>query len=218
MTAYDTFVKASTARGAASKAEPLYGKKFGRWEVLAFAGVDKTKRQVWKCRCECGTVKEMKRYLLITGNSKSCGCFTKNRTHGMTNTRVFKVWDGMKERCGNPNNISYKYYGGRGIKVCGRWLTFENFLKDMGTPSVGQSLDRIDSDGDYNLTNCRWATAKEQMRNRRDAKYIEYQGHRLHWKDLADQFGINYSTFWSRVFEYGWSIERAIEKPKWART
>lgn len=125
------------------------------------------------CRCECGTIKTFYRYNLRNGMTRSCGCLRsetmrhRETVHGMTYTRVHVIWRGLLARCKNPNNPKYKHYGGRGISVCERWNTFENFYEDMGDPSPELSIDRINNDGNYEPGNCRWATRSEQRRNQR---------------------------------------------------
>lgn len=163
------------------------GQRSGRLTVLEDQQVT---RQYILCRCECGTTKPIRSDGIQTGRAQSCGCLRAerlrqalaglsreerlrraSRRHGMTGTPEHAAWSRMRSRCNNPRNNSYKNYGGRGIKVCDRWESFENFYADMGPrPSPDHSLDRKDNELGYGPANCRWATYSEQIRNRR--RYI----------------------------------------------
>jgi len=152
----------------------LIGKKFCRLTVMGFDRISKHGHTMWRCRCACGKETIVMSGDLTSGKSKSCGCLKKERaheintTHGMCGTPEYTAWQGMLKRCYNPNNTSYKNYGGRGISVHERWLRFENFYDDIGPkPSPDHSLDRIDNDGNYEPSNIRWATRTEQNRNQR---------------------------------------------------
>ncbi len=127
-------------------------------------------------------------------------------------TKTYQVWADMRNRCFNDRNKRYKDYGGRGIGVCPRWSEYTNFLLDMGECPQGLALDRIDNDGNYEPGNCRWATAKEQSRNRRTNNWIEYEGKRMIVYDWAKHLGIRVLTLRARL-RRGWSIERAFNKP-----
>lgn len=138
--------------------------------------VGKVKRQ-FECECDCGNKTIVRLTNLRTSTTKSCGCWKLNTTkiigkentkHGLTRTRTYNSWQSMKYRCLNPNSRGYEHYGGRGITICDRWLnSFQNFLEDMGERPLGTSIDRIDVNGNYEPSNCKWSTHKQQNNNRR---------------------------------------------------
>lgn len=120
--------------------------------------------------------------------------------HGMTKTTTFKSWDSMLQRCTNKNDLSYARYGGAGVKVCGRWKTFSNFLADMGERPVGTTLDRYpDTKGDYKPSNCRWATSDEQARNKSNSKWVTFKGQTKMLIDWSREFGIPYDLLLRRA-------------------
>ena len=161
-------------------------KQFNHWTVLGFGSQKKL-----LCRCVCGAEQEVLRQNLQTGISKSCGCkkaemissankgVSRNKQHGQCSTALYNRWKIMRQRCNWPKHHKYPLYGGRGIKVCERWAEFKNFYEDMGDPPFpGASLDRINNDGDYEPSNVRWATAKEQRANSvRPKKYKTPKNH-----------------------------------------
>lgn len=171
----------------------LIGLRFNQWIVVAATGT-----RYWHCKCDCGVERKVCDSSLKSGLSVSCGhdrphqVSERVRTHGLSKTIEYKIWGGMVNRCHNPKNSSYPRYGARGVSVCEQWRRFENFLADMGPrPSPLYSIDRYpNNDGNYEPGNCRWATAKEQVRNRRPfvqanarkthcPKGHEYSGHNL---------------------------------------
>lgn len=182
----------------------LKGKKFGRLTVIERVENDKTQSK-WKCVCECGIVRFVLGTCLRTGHTKSCGCLAAERSaeskliHGQASrkneTAEYRIWIGMTKRCRNERNAAWKNYGGRGIKVCERWLIFENFFEDMGRrPSDGHSLDRINVDGNYEPSNCRWATSTEQARNTRLNIRNKTGIRGVSWNKKKNKYAVNISV------------------------
>lgn len=132
-----------------------------------------------------------------------------NVTHGKSRTLTYKVWQGIHQRCENPQDIHYRSYGARGIKVCDSWKSFENFYRDMGDKPEGYSIGRIDNDRDYEPKNCRWETTKQQAQNRNNTRNITYKGKTQSLALWATELGINYTTLDERI-KNGWSVERAF--------
>jgi hypothetical protein len=162
------------------RASDMSGKTFGRLTVLDRLENDRHGSAVWNCRCTCGTVKACLGYRLRSGKVLSCGCYQREvasqAIHGHTRvgltTSEYNSWAMMKNRCYNKKAPNYKHYGGRGIAVCKRWRdSFVAFIQDMGLkPGIGYSIERINNDGNYTPKNCKWATQKEQIDNRRNSK------------------------------------------------
>jgi hypothetical protein len=162
----------------------LSGKRFGKLVVIERVGTDKNHRPTWKCVCDCGAEKIIDGSSLRSGMTVSCGCYGKEQrlkshiTHLKTNTRLFNVWQNIKRRCYTQTNPSYKYYGERGIKVCKEWLdSFEVFRQwayangyDENAPKGKCTIDRIDVNGNYEPSNCRWVSMAEQNKNTRRSK------------------------------------------------
>lgn len=194
----------------------MTGLKFFRLAVISKAGTIKGKL-AWNCVCECGTNLVVLGESLRSGNSKSCGCLQKEairktaKTHGLSRTLTHRIWCGVLTRCTNSNHHSYANYGARGINVCERWLKFENFLSDMGECPQGMSLDRINNNGNYEPSNCRWADSITQTRNQRDNKLITAFGKTLCLSAWSEQSGIKRETI-SRRLELGWDTEKAVSQ------
>ena len=203
----------------------LTNKKFNRWTVLYQSKKNNHNQITWYCRCECGIEREVKGGHLVNGTSKSCGCYNRdlhrqicierNTTHGMTRTRLYKIWDGMKNRCLTKTSNTYKKYGAKGITICDRWRDFKNFYDDMGHPPTDKhTIDRIDPYGNYEPSNCRWALMKAQQNNRTNNHLLTCNGVTKTLQQWADETGIHYKTILSRINRSGWSIERTLsEKP-----
>lgn len=165
---------------AAHNRHNLVGQRFGELTVLSFHSSD-GQNAFWVCSCSCGKVsRPIRATCLLRGTTSSCGCLQKKLvsarfkgnaarlTHGFSKTLTYRSWIQMIQRCTNPKAPNWKYYGGRGINVCDRWLSLHNFLADMGPRPSGKSIDRFpDNDGNYEPGNCRWATQSEQMLNTR---------------------------------------------------
>lgn len=191
------------------------GERHGRLTVLRFVKI-KPKEAHWECRCDCGNHKVVAAGNLASGATTSCGCYlleviTKHG-HGKRNTREYKSWSQAKSRCTNPNSTGWKNYGGRGIKMCDRWSeSFSAFYEDVGpAPSEKHTLDRIDVDRGYEPGNVRWATRKEQARNRRNNFLVTYKGETLCLSDWCDRFRICSNTLKARILKYG--AEQALSQ------
>ena len=203
-----------------SKAKKISGQCFGRLTAITPVGHKKVAGMLWLCICECGSDCVVVATKLISGHTKSCGCFSgqtsgdRLRTHGMTETKEFMTWRAMIQRCEDSRGTGYRLYGGRGISVCTRWRnSFIAFYDDMGDrPSPKHSIDRIDNDGNYTPSNCRWATRIQQGRNTRANHMITYEG-RTHclvkWSEIR---GIHRNTLSTRLLR-GWTVERALTTP-----
>lgn len=183
----------------------IVGKTFHRLTVVGFSHILKSASgrsySMWNCRCVCGKTITAKGQLLARRSDgvKSCGCLkpevtgNRSRTHGEAHkTPEWKVWTACRNRCENKNRPDYPFYGGRGIKVCARWCeSYENFLADMGRrPSAGHSLGRVNNDGDYSPENCRWETRIQQHNNKRNNRFIEFNGMRLTLAQWGRHFGV----------------------------
>ena len=183
----------------------LTGQKFERLTVISEAERDKYGAVMWLCRCECGTRKIIRGGHLLSGNTMSCGCLNKellikrSRKHGMASTPIYKTWKSMRQRCYNPNDMHYKDYGGRGITICERWDKFKNFYEDMGEKPNGLEIERMNNNQGYSPENCKWATPKENSRNKRNNRIIKYGGKSQCLAEWAEELGIERDTLWHRL-------------------
>lgn len=185
------------------KIRDLTGQKFQMLTALELRGRNEKRQTLWLFRCDCGTEKVLWGASVAHGYTKSCGCWQKanpaRKSHGESGSRTFQSWASMRQRCTNPTNPRYADYGGRGISVCERWNSFENFLLDMGERPAGATIDRFpNNDGNYEPGNCRWASMTEQNRNRRTTINVEHDGETLPLKAWADRVGVSYKTIWHR--------------------
>lgn len=192
------------------------GQTFNYWSIIKYSHTD-GKRRHYLCRCKCGTEQVRSVRGITNGNIKSCGCIKASTriTHRKSKTTIHNIWCGMKARCYNPNNDKWKWYGGRGIRVCKRWLnSFENFYKDVGDPpSKYHTLDRFpDQNGDYKPSNVRWATKKEQCENRTSNVLITINGDVKNLTQWCEIYNRDYFVVWARIKRGATSIS-ALTKP-----
>lgn len=199
----------------------MTGQRFGRLVALRYS--DKNDgRMAWVCQCDCGTIKEIRGFMLRQGKSKSCGCLRDekmaaglHRRHGQYGSPAHTSWSAMMQRCYSPNDPVYARYGGSGISVCERWHKFENFFADMGDRPQGKTLDRWpDQKGNYQPGNCRWATPTEQSNNLSNNFKVMYRGKEYTLRELSDETGVPYVTLRHRIYARGWDVDRALSEPK----
>ena len=195
----------------------LAGQRFGRLMVLEECG-RKNGGVVWRCQCDCGNITEVRSNHLRKGAVVSCGCYNREviSVHDQTHTRLYRIWRCMRERCNNPASQEAERYGGRGIKVCKEWDDFEKFYEWAYANGYEEkakrgdcTLDRIDNDGDYEPSNCRWADMKVQGRNRRNNRMLTFGGETHCMTEWAEMLGIKPSTISTRL-RRGWSVEDAL--------
>lgn len=207
------------------KKRDLAGQRFGRLLVLYDTGERKNGKVIWHCRCDCGNEVNIRSGNLISGNTTSCGCYNRERSveahtiHGVAGRRechpMYHTWHGMLARCENPKDPDYKYYGGRGITVCEEWhnpQVFIGWALSNGWQK-GLTLDRINNDGNYKPSNCRWATRREQARNMRSNRLISFNSKTQTVAAWAEEIGVKRQTLASRIYRLHWPIERALTEP-----
>lgn len=196
----------------------LSGKRFGLWTVRTLSS-NQNGVLYWRCKCDCGTEKDVFGGDLKRGGSLSCGCqlsalrTKRQTTHNMSRHPIYRSWLYMRDRCQNPNNTMFHLYGGRGIRVFPAWESFEKFNNDVGKEWKPRlSLDRIDTNGNYEPGNVRWATPKEQAQNRRTNRIIQTPDGPMTVTSAADYYGIRSVTIQSRL-RYGWTDPHKIIGP-----
>lgn len=199
----------------------LTGKKYTRLYVVCEKGRNKHGNVLWLCKCDCGNELLVSTNSLNTHNTRSCGCIfkeyitssKKNKRHGYTGTRLYTIWRDMKLRCTNDKQVGYKNYGGRGIKVCDEWLNNFVIFKDWAMNNGYNdrlTLDRINVDGDYEPSNCRWVTMKEQSNHKRNNRRIKYKGETHTISEWSELYNVSYHLIWNRL-KRGWTPSEIFE-------
>lgn len=199
------------------------GKQFGYLAVEEEITERRLGQIVWRCLCKCGNYKNISGCHLKTGKIVSCGCYRSKINHELKTihgkarcfgirSSEYKSWSEMKARCTNKNRDFYPDYGGRGIKFCERWKSFSNFFDDMGSRPIGTSLDRIDADGDYEPSNCKWSTAKEQASNRRCCLMYNLDGEVLPLFKVCKMLNLSYDMVKQRR-RNGFPISQWLDPP-----
>ncbi len=202
--------------------EDLTGQKFGRLTVIKYLGRDKNYRKRWECKCDCGNNETIAviSYNLKNGNTQSCGCLQKektaqaNKTHQLSNHRIYHIWNNMLARCYNLHSINYNNYGGRGIKVCDEWLIFENFMEWAFANNYQDDLtiDRIDNNDNYCPENCRWVNQKEQQNNKSTNHFLTFNNETLTISQWSEKVKIDKRVLQYRI-AHSWDIEKALFTP-----
>lgn len=207
--------------------ESRLGEKFNRLTVMEIASKGfRTPEGAYKqalllCACDCGVIKKIPAGAVVGGYTKSCGCLereqlvARNTKHGLSKLPEYKLWKDIKARCYNTKNKFYHRYGARGVSVCPEWLeSFENFFHDMGPrPEHGMSIDRIENNGNYCKSNCRWATPIEQANNKSSNRFIEYNGRVQSLSAWCRELDLNLSTVTGRIDVRGVSVTEALGTP-----
>lgn len=200
----------------------LIGNRYGKLTVNAF-GYKQNNKNFWECVCECGQVTFVRTADLNRGHTKSCGCFQKEQAsqssyrNGLGNhDRLYRIFYGMKARCYNENHKSYKSYGGRGIAICNEWIQDVTRFREWALTNGyddSLSIDRINNNGNYEPSNCRWVSKKVQNNNRQNNTYLEFEGERKTIAEWSVATGLSASVISDRL-SLKWSVEKALTTPK----
>ena len=206
----------------------ISNQKFGRLTAIE-KSTNICGKTAWKCLCDCGNIAYVSTSNLTCNRIKSCGCIKqellmrRNITHNQRHTRLYEVWKGIKQRCYNPKHRAYHNWGGRGIKMCEDWKNnFQSFYdwsyangyspENQKDEKNKLTIDRIDVNGNYEPSNCRWVKRSKQARNKRANKIISYRSEEHCLVEWCEYLNLNYPTIYSRLNK-GWSVERAFETP-----
>lgn len=196
----------------------LTGQKFGRLTVIR-RGENIDNYPGWVCQCDCGNITHVRGKFLRSGRTQSCGCLhnelltIRNTKHDGCGTRLYDTWMNMKSRCHNPNNDRYRFYGGRGIKVCDDWKNDFKVFHDWAISNGyddSLTIERIDVNGDYCPTNCTWITIEQQQKNKRNTIYVTFNEESITLSKLSELVGINYNTLYYKIITLGLSVDDAI--------
>lgn len=200
------------------RAPDMSGVRFGALLVVARGANNRDGTATWECVCDCGERRVIAGTTLRAGRRRSCGCqsprFTaeRMRKHGLSRSRTYSIWHGMRQRCESDKAAKKHLYCSKGIRVCERWQSFENFVSDMGLAPDGCSIERLDGNADYRPANCVWATPKDQANNTTRNRRIEWRGRTLTISQWAESINISPNTLLYRI-RRGWPTERAMTEP-----
>lgn len=203
----------------------IANRRFAKLTAVRHVGFNSHRKAMWLCKCDCGLEVIVVGGNLISGGTTSCGCEQRRLASDRMRQRNFKhghatgsfspeyrAFTSMHRRCKYPSVAGYKNYGGRGIRVCKRWSSFQNFFRDMGPKPAMHTLERKNPDGDYKPSNCKWATNLEQQRNRRNTRYVVLDGERIALAALCERFNMDYDAVRNRLDD-GWGVEMALTEP-----
>ena len=202
------------------KFQDLAGKRFGRLIAIEVVGKNSKNESIWKCRCDCGNTTEVLMGRLVRKKTKSCGCYRRDfqkydaKYNEIIYPRLYRIWSKMIQRCLSPNSDAYKNYGARGITICKEWYDFNKF-RDWALLNGYRddlTIDRINNDGNYEPSNCRWANRIQQANNTRANRHLTYNGKTMTFANWARELGINKSTLYSRLEKHSDNLDLVFYK------